>query len=35
MTNNPKKIAGLAGYGIEIVAREPLQIMYNEKMSIT
>lgn len=31
MTNNPKKIAGLAGYGIEIVAREPLQIMYNEK----
>ena len=26
MTNNPKKIIGLNGYGIEIVERVPLQI---------
>ena len=26
MTNNPKKITGLKGYGIEIVERIPLQI---------
>lgn len=31
MTNNPKKIAGLIGYGIEIVDREPIQINHNEK----
>ncbi|NLZ49774.1 MAG: bifunctional 3,4-dihydroxy-2-butanone-4-phosphate synthase/GTP cyclohydrolase II [Clostridiales bacterium] len=31
MTNNPKKIAGLSGYGIEIVSREPLQVNFNEK----
>lgn len=28
MTNNPKKIAGLEGYGIEIVDRVPIQIDY-------
>lgn len=31
MTNNPKKIAGLTGYGIEIVGREPIQMNHNEK----
>ncbi|SCG84339.1 bifunctional riboflavin biosynthesis protein RibAB [Proteiniborus sp. DW1] len=31
MTNNPKKIAGLTGYGIEIVGREPIQMTHNEK----
>lgn len=30
MTNNPKKIAGLAGYGIDIVDREPIQMNHNE-----
>jgi len=30
MTNNPKKIAGLSGYGIEVVNRVPLQIRCNE-----
>lgn len=30
MTNNPKKLAGLTGYGIEIVERVPLQINQNE-----
>lgn len=31
MTNNPKKVAGLTGYGIEIVDREPIQMNHNEK----
>jgi len=31
MTNNPKKIAGLSGYGIELVERVPLQMNHNEK----
>jgi len=31
MTNNPKKIVGLNGYGLEIVAREPLEISPGEK----
>ncbi|MGN0852369.1 MAG: bifunctional 3,4-dihydroxy-2-butanone-4-phosphate synthase/GTP cyclohydrolase II [Kiritimatiellia bacterium] len=30
LTNNPCKIKGLAGYGIEIVAREPIVIPANE-----
>lgn len=31
MTNNPKKIKGLSGYGIEIVDRVPIQMNHNEK----
>jgi len=31
MTNNPKKIIGLHGYGLEIVERVPLEIEPNEK----
>lgn len=31
MTNNPKKIIGLKGYGIEIVERVPIEIDPNEK----
>lgn len=31
MTNNPKKIAGLTGYGIEIVERVPIQMNHNER----
>ncbi|MFN7181090.1 MAG: bifunctional 3,4-dihydroxy-2-butanone-4-phosphate synthase/GTP cyclohydrolase II [Planctomycetota bacterium] len=30
LTNNPKKIAGLCGYGLEIVKREPLLVKPNE-----
>ena len=30
MTNNPKKIVGLEGYGLEIVERVPLEIEPNE-----
>lgn len=30
LTNNPKKIAGLGGYGLEIVKRQPLQVTPNE-----
>jgi 3,4-dihydroxy 2-butanone 4-phosphate synthase/GTP cyclohydrolase II len=26
MTNNPKKIVGLEGYGLEIVERVPIQV---------
>lgn len=29
MTNNPKKIAGLSGYGIEVVSRIPIQTSCN------
>lgn len=31
MTNNPKKIAGLKGYGLEVVAREPIEMNHHEK----
>ncbi|MGF7058546.1 bifunctional 3,4-dihydroxy-2-butanone-4-phosphate synthase/GTP cyclohydrolase II [Brassicibacter mesophilus] len=31
MTNNPKKISGLSGYGIEIVDRVPIQMNHNER----
>lgn len=31
MTNNPKKIEGLEGYGIEIVKRVPIKMNHNEK----
>jgi 3,4-dihydroxy 2-butanone 4-phosphate synthase/GTP cyclohydrolase II len=30
MTNNPKKIVGLEGYGIEITKRIPLEMHPNE-----
>ena len=26
LTNNPRKIVGLEGYGVDIVSREPLRI---------
>jgi len=29
LTNNPKKIIGLEGYGIEVVARYPIEILSN------
>jgi 3,4-dihydroxy 2-butanone 4-phosphate synthase/GTP cyclohydrolase II len=38
MTNNPKKIVGLTGYGLEIVERVPLEIRpndYNEQYLMT
>jgi 3,4-dihydroxy 2-butanone 4-phosphate synthase/GTP cyclohydrolase II len=31
LTNNPKKIVGLSGYGLEIVERLPIEIEPNEK----
>lgn len=31
MTNNPLKLKGLTGHGIEIVSREPIQLNHNEK----
>ncbi|MGN0088626.1 MAG: bifunctional 3,4-dihydroxy-2-butanone-4-phosphate synthase/GTP cyclohydrolase II [Candidatus Limimorpha sp.] len=31
MTNNPMKISGLEGYGIQIVGREPIEMTCNEK----
>ncbi len=31
MTNNPRKIKGLSGYGIEIVDRVPIQMKCNER----
>lgn len=30
LTNNPKKLVGLNGYGLEVVGREPIQIKENE-----
>lgn len=31
MTNNPKKLSGLTGYGIEIIERVPIQMNHNER----
>ena len=31
MTNNPLKLSGLTGYGIEIASREPIQLNHNER----
>jgi len=31
MTNNPKKVVGLHGYGLKIVERVPLEVQPNEK----
>jgi 3,4-dihydroxy 2-butanone 4-phosphate synthase/GTP cyclohydrolase II len=31
ITNNPRKIVGIAGYGLEVVARVPLEIAPREK----
>jgi len=30
MTNNPKKVVGLSGYGLEVVERVSIQIPTNE-----
>ena len=31
MTNNPRKLSGLSGYGMEVVERVPIQMNHNEK----
>jgi 3,4-dihydroxy 2-butanone 4-phosphate synthase/GTP cyclohydrolase II len=31
MTNNPRKMSGLSGYGIEVVERVPIQMNHNER----
>jgi 3,4-dihydroxy 2-butanone 4-phosphate synthase/GTP cyclohydrolase II len=31
MTNNPRKISGLSGYGLQIVGREKIQMNHNER----
>lgn len=31
MTNNPRKMVGLAGYDLEVVEREPIQMNHNER----
>ena len=30
LTNNPRKIIGLAGYGLEIVGREKIEVQSNK-----
>jgi 3,4-dihydroxy 2-butanone 4-phosphate synthase/GTP cyclohydrolase II len=30
MTNNPKKIIGITGYGLEVVERMPIEVLPNE-----
>ena len=29
LTNNPKKISGIAGFGLEVVAQEPIEVTPN------
>jgi 3,4-dihydroxy 2-butanone 4-phosphate synthase/GTP cyclohydrolase II len=31
LTNNPKKIAGVAGYGLAVVSQEPLEVVPNDQ----
>jgi len=31
MTNNPRKMSGLSGYGLEVVERVPIQMNHNER----
>jgi 3,4-dihydroxy 2-butanone 4-phosphate synthase/GTP cyclohydrolase II len=31
LTNNPKKVIGLGGYGLEVVERVPIEMKTNEK----
>jgi 3,4-dihydroxy 2-butanone 4-phosphate synthase/GTP cyclohydrolase II len=31
LTNNPKKIAGVAGYGLEVVSQEPIEVVPNDQ----
>lgn len=31
MTNNPRKLSGLAGYGMQIIERVPIQMNHNER----
>jgi 3,4-dihydroxy 2-butanone 4-phosphate synthase/GTP cyclohydrolase II len=31
LTNNPKKIAGLAGYGLTVVSQEPIEVLPNDQ----
>ncbi len=31
ITNNPKKLSGISGYGIEVVGRVAIQMNHNEK----
>lgn len=31
MTNNPKKLSGISGYGIEVIKRVPIQTNHNER----
>jgi 3,4-dihydroxy 2-butanone 4-phosphate synthase/GTP cyclohydrolase II len=31
LTNNPKKISGIAGFGLEVVAQEPIEVVPNDE----